>query len=133
VQWVGRAHLFTAEAAGLLIGLAGLVVAWRQYEQSQRDTADERRRVRDRRVMLARVRYRWITGVLEQSLSEQVRIRLGLARRPGVIDQPVMIMRRPAGQPERLPADTPVTPCSTGSAVGCSFSARPGRARPPRC
>jgi hypothetical protein len=53
-----------------------------------RDTADERRRVRDRQVMLNKVRNRWITGVLDQSLANETQIRLGLARRPDTILTP---------------------------------------------
>ncbi|MGH8055586.1 MAG: NACHT domain-containing protein [Stenotrophomonas sp.] len=47
--------------------------------------------------MLRRVRYRWIAGVLDQSLAEEARIGLGV------------IIRRPGGEAEQLPAGTPIS------------------------
>ncbi len=58
--------------------------------------------------MLKQVRYGWITSVLEQSLNEEVRIALGLARRLDVL-QPEMRIRRAGQKPKLLPAGTSVS------------------------
>ncbi|MGH8886633.1 MAG: hypothetical protein ACRDYX_15950 [Egibacteraceae bacterium] len=102
LDWA-REHVLTAAGVAVLVAVAGLVVpflvARHQRGLSRHDTADKERRARDRDVMLKRVRNRWITGVLEQSLAHEARIRLGLTRRPEVIWQPDMLRRRPSGTP----------------------------------
>ncbi|MGH8899519.1 MAG: NACHT domain-containing protein [Egibacteraceae bacterium] len=112
-HWV-RGHVaVTVAVAGLVVAVIALVaqflVPWLQRGWGRRDAVDDRRRARDREVMLKRVRNRWIAGVLEQSLAHEARIRLGLTRRPEVIWQPGMLRRRPSGQAELLPAGTPIS------------------------
>jgi hypothetical protein len=71
--------------------------------------SDDRRRARDRQIMLDRVRYRWITSVLDQSLAHEMRIRLELARRPDAVLAPAMTVRTPAGDTRPPPADASVS------------------------
>jgi hypothetical protein len=109
-----RRHVLTAAGAGVLIGIAGVVapllLAWWQRGWSRRDAAasDQRRQARDRELMRKRVRNRWVKGVLEQSLADEARIRLGLTRRLDAIGQPDLTIRRPGRQPEPLPPGTTI-------------------------
>ncbi|MGH8895797.1 MAG: hypothetical protein ACRDZ4_01945 [Egibacteraceae bacterium] len=89
-----------------MVGAAGLIVPFLLRRLERRDAVGERRRARDRAVMLKRVRNRWITGVLDRSLTEEARIRLGLTRRPEAIAPPAMLIRRPGQAAEPLPAGT---------------------------
>jgi hypothetical protein len=130
--WV-RTHLLTVTVAGLAVSVAGLGMPLLLRWLRQRDAADERRRVRDRAVMLARVRHRWITGVLEQSLANQVHIRLGLTRRPEAVWQADMMLRRPGQPAEPLSANTPLSAVFDELGGGCLFSARQDPAKPPPC
>jgi hypothetical protein len=111
LRWA-REHLLTVAIATLMIGIAQLVVpflvARLQRVWNRRDAIEEERQDRDRRVMLQRVRNRWIAGVLEKSLTDEVRIALGLARRWDVL-QGNMSIRLSGGQSEPLPAATSVT------------------------
>ncbi|MGH8055587.1 MAG: NACHT domain-containing protein [Stenotrophomonas sp.] len=110
LRWA-RIHLFTGTVAGLVATIAGVVLPvllWRlDHRQPKRDAVEGPRRDRSRQSMLNQVRYRWIAGVLEQSLTEEVRIALGLARRSDVL-QRTMSIRRPDGQSELLAAGTEV-------------------------
>jgi hypothetical protein len=100
LRWA-REHLL---AAGVVLGIAGLVLPLLLRRLERREAADEQRRARDREVMLKRVRRRWIEGVLEQSLTKEVRIRLGLARRLDTIRQPDRVIRRRYQKNEILPS-----------------------------
>jgi hypothetical protein len=108
LDWA-REHVFTVAGVGVLLGIAGLVtpflLAWLQRRWSQRDAAatDQRGRARDRELMIKRVRNRWIKGVLEHSLGDEARIRLGLMHRPD------MIISRGGREPTPLPAGTLVS------------------------
>ncbi|MGH8910796.1 MAG: hypothetical protein ACRD0K_30945 [Egibacteraceae bacterium] len=117
---------------GVLIGIAGLATPFLlvrlQRGWSWRDAAasDQRRGARDREIMLKRVRHRWITGVLEHSLADEARIRLGLTRRPDALQRPGMTIRRAGQPPEPLPAGVPVSAVFAEAGGG---AAHPGRAR----
>lgn len=109
VGWVStNLDLLTIVRAVALAGIVKLVLLPLERRQRHRG-AEEQPRDRDRAVMLRRVRNRWIKGVLEQSLAEEARIRLGLTRRPEVIAPPAAIIRRPGGRPEPLPAGTSIS------------------------
>jgi hypothetical protein len=65
--------------------LAPFVIRWldrRRPGQAVETTHD----ARQRRVMLQRVRYKWITGVLEPSLAHAAQLALGLERRPDTLE-----------------------------------------------
>ena len=104
-----RRNVLTVAVAGLLLSALGLVLPFAMRRLERRDAADERRRARDRHIMLKRVRNGWITGVLEQSLVHAVRLRLGLTRRLDAIQQRDLLLRRPGGHSELLPAGTSLT------------------------
>jgi DNA polymerase III delta prime subunit len=106
-RWA-REHLLTVEFAGLLIGIAGLVVSFLVSRRAH-DVTGKERQARDRAVMLKRVRNWWIKDVLDRSLTQEVRIRLGLTRRPEIIAPPAMLIRRPGQAAEPLSAGTPVS------------------------
>jgi hypothetical protein len=107
LRWMLK-HLLTVGGVSVVVGILGLILSFLVYRQQRQGTEVERRRVRDRQVMLARVRHRWINGVLDQSLSNETRIRLELQRRPDLIAPPGMIRRR-KNQAEPLPAGTCIT------------------------
>jgi hypothetical protein len=58
-------HLLTTAVVGLLIGMAGLILPLLIRRLDQRNADAQQHRARDREVMLARVRNRWIAGVLD--------------------------------------------------------------------
>jgi eukaryotic-like serine/threonine-protein kinase len=109
-------HLFA-----VTVGIAGIairVLLWRLQRAQRQPPGDERSQARDRAVMLRRVRYRWITGVLAQSLAREARLQLGLMRRPNAVWQQDMIIRRRAGNAE---------PVSAGMSIGRVFDEVGGR------
>jgi MFS family permease len=124
-RWV-REHLLTVGVAGLLIGLAGLIVPFLMRRLERRDAAAARHRARDRAVMLKRIRNRWIKGVLDQSLTEEARIRLGLRRRPEVIAPPAMLIRRSGQAAEPLPTGTPISEVFAEISGGLLILGAPG-------
>jgi hypothetical protein len=82
-NWLSATALSTAAAvAGVLVPF---VIRWldrRRPGQAVQAIHDGRQR----RVMLQRVRYKWITGVLEPSLAHAAQLALGLERRPDTLD-----------------------------------------------
>jgi hypothetical protein len=67
----------------------------------------ERPRAQDREVMLKRVRYHWVEGVLRRSLAQAVRLRLGLTYRRDAAAQLRDLALHQAGQaPQTVPPDT---------------------------
>ncbi|MGH2707765.1 MAG: NACHT domain-containing protein, partial [Actinomycetota bacterium] len=106
------ARLHLLELLGLMIGAIGVGVPvalwWLQRRHARRDVAEQRLRGRDRTLMLRRVRSRWITGVLDQSLDKETRLRLGLARRLDAAPQSEMLRRRSSHEAQPLPAGAEV-------------------------
>jgi eukaryotic-like serine/threonine-protein kinase len=121
-----RTHLLTVTVAGLLIGIAGLVAPFLVRRLERRDAADKERRTHDRAVMLKRIHNRWIKGVLDRSLTEEARIRLGLTRRPEVIAPPAMLIRRPRQAPDPLLAGIPISEVFTEIGGGLLILGAPG-------
>ncbi|MGH8906751.1 MAG: hypothetical protein ACRD0K_09600 [Egibacteraceae bacterium] len=113
----GATDLF--QLAGLAVAVGGVAVSvlLRRLDRGhrRREGAEARGRARDRAVMLRRVRYRWITGVLEQSLTAQVRIRLGLAYRPDAVLQ--IMDGRPLWGVSRVPRPRRHRPGVAGGAA----------------
>ncbi|MGH8906595.1 MAG: NACHT domain-containing protein [Egibacteraceae bacterium] len=106
--WV-RGHVLTAAGAGVLLGIAGLVMPFLLAWWPRPEVPNPRGQAHDRELMRKRVRSRWIKGVLEQSLADEARIRLGLTRRLDTIGRPDMTIRRGGQSPKPLPAGTPVS------------------------
>jgi hypothetical protein len=86
LRW-GGAHWLSAAAVTAIatvfaaaVALAGLI-AERRLDRLSDPAADKA--ARERRVMLRRVRYEWITGVLEPSLAGTADLAVRLRRRPG--------------------------------------------------
>ncbi len=125
LRWTHE-HLLTVGGVGLVVGILGLIVPFLVSRSERQGATVERRRVRDRQIMLARVRYRWINGLLDRSLAKETRIRLGLTRRPdSIIGQPSMIRHR-KDQAELLPADTSITEMFDELGGGLLILGRPG-------
>jgi eukaryotic-like serine/threonine-protein kinase len=80
LSW-SRDHLLTVTVAGLSISVLGLVTPFLLRKIDRRDAVTQQRRARDRLVMLARVRHRWISGVLDRPDLRQVKFDLGVRRR----------------------------------------------------
>jgi DNA polymerase III delta prime subunit len=99
-----RSHLLTATVAGLVVSMLGLAMPFLVRHVEQQDATAQQRITRDRQVMLARVRHRWISGVLDVSLTDQVWIRLGLRRRPDAVRLPDMVIRRVGAPGGPVPA-----------------------------
>jgi DNA polymerase III delta prime subunit len=102
-NWLSATALSTAAAvAGVVVPF---VIRWldrRRPARAVQATYDPRQR----RVMLQRVRYKWITGVLEPSLAHAAHLALGLERRPDTLDLGARVLHRPDGPPRPLPAGT---------------------------
>jgi hypothetical protein len=80
-----------------------------QTSQIQITTGDDQFR-RNRRQMLEKVRHTWIEGLLEPSLSQLVRIELGLETKPDTVDRPFdLFVQRPTQAPHPLPPGTPIS------------------------
>jgi eukaryotic-like serine/threonine-protein kinase len=62
-----------------------------------------------RAIMLRRVRFKWITGVLEPSLAGAAWLVLGVERRPDLFAMGTRSVHRPGRHPEPLNADTPIS------------------------
>jgi eukaryotic-like serine/threonine-protein kinase len=108
--WPAESYRLTVAVAGLLVSMAGLSIPFLMRRAEILDAATARRHVRDRAIMIIRVRNRWIAGVLEQLLTHEVSICLGLTRRPEAIQRlDRMITRQPGQQSELLPTATPVS------------------------
>jgi hypothetical protein len=61
-----------------------------------------------RLVMLRRVRFKWVKGVLEPSLARAARLVLGLDSRPDALDLGGRIRHRPGRRPQPLPVGSPI-------------------------
>ncbi|MGH8932651.1 MAG: NACHT domain-containing protein [Egibacteraceae bacterium] len=124
-RWA-RTHLLNVAFASLLAGTAALILPFWLRRLERREATEPHRQSRDRVVMLQRVRRRWITGVLEQSSANEVRIRLGLTRRPDAVLQGDVLLRRPHGGREPLPAGTPLTQVFDEAGGGLLILGSPG-------
>ena len=106
LSWLGAASLSaTAAIAGVL---TPFLLRWldRRHLVS---TAVQARDAQQRAIMLRRVRYKWITGVLEPSLAYAVRLVLGMERRPDLLGLGPRTIYRFGSRPEPLPTDTPIS------------------------
>ena len=111
-----------AAVAGVL---APFVVLWlerRRPGQAVEATHDGRQR----RVMLQRVRYKWITGVLEPSLAHAARLALGLKRRPDTLELGARILHGPAGPPRPLAENTRISQVFDSVGGGLLILGAPG-------
>jgi DNA polymerase III delta prime subunit len=107
-----KEHWLTATAVSTAAAVAGVlapfVVHWlerRRPAQAEKATHDPRQRL----VMLQRVRYKWITGVLEPSLAHAAQLALGLERRPDTLDLGARVLHRPDGPPRPLTEGTQIS------------------------
>jgi DNA polymerase III delta prime subunit len=104
-----RAHLLSVGAVTALLTAMPLLVWWLERRDRTHQILDERRHLRDRAVMLARVRHKWIDGVLDSSLGEAARLELGLAYCPTVLAHTGRLGWRHGSNIQPLPAGTTVT------------------------
>jgi DNA polymerase III delta prime subunit len=100
-NWLSATAVSTAAAvAGVL---APFVIRWldrRRPGQAVEAAQDGRQRL----VMMQRVHYKWIKGVLEPSLADAAYLALGLERRPDSLDLGARVLYRPDGPPRPLAA-----------------------------
>jgi eukaryotic-like serine/threonine-protein kinase len=112
LHWAGTSWLGTAASLSATAAIAGvltpLLLRWldRRHLVS---TARQPQDAQQRAIMLRRVRYKWITGVLEPSLAHAVRLVLGMERRPDLLGLGPRTIYRLSSRPEPLPADTPIS------------------------
>jgi DNA polymerase III delta prime subunit len=110
LYWVQANWLSTA-AVGTMAAVAGVLapflIRWLDRRRPAQ-TAGEGRDALQRAVMLRRVRYKWITGVLEPSLAHAAQLVLDLERRPDLLHLGTRAVRRSGRPPESLPPGTPI-------------------------
>lgn len=127
-RWVAGHWLNTA-AIGAATAIAGVLapflIRWLDRRRPVRTTG-QLREAQQRAVMLRRVRYKWITGVLEPSLARAARLVLGLERRPDLLDLGVRAVRRPGRPAEPLPPGTPISEIFTTVGGGLLILGAPG-------
>jgi hypothetical protein len=106
LRWV-REHWLNAAAVSAVGAIAAALVplvTW--YLDDRRGGPGPWRRSRNRKVMLRRVRYKWITDVLESSLDDTPQLDLGLWRRPDVLRRETQATRHQGRPPGPLLAET---------------------------
>jgi len=108
-----RLHLrLWAPLTVLLIVLAALwptIQDWLKQDQARLDKQDQKEEerakeqaYRAREDVLEQVRRAWVRPDLQWSLHEQARISLGLAERPGAVENPLRAVLRRPDQPDQL-------------------------------
>ena len=121
-NWLSTAALSTA--VGVIGVLTPFVLRWLDRRRPVQASGQAQHSQHPRAVMLRRVRYKWIAGVLEPSLGAAVRLVLGLKRRPDLLDQGSGGRRgRP---PAQLAADTPIIEVFDKVAGGLLVLGTPG-------
>jgi eukaryotic-like serine/threonine-protein kinase len=104
-NWLSTASISaTAAVAGVL---APFLLRWLDRRRPA-GTIAQSWDAEQRAIMLRRVRYKWITGVLEPSLAGAAHLVLGLDRRPDLLSLGSRTIRWLGRRPEPLPADTPI-------------------------
>jgi hypothetical protein len=128
LHWA-RENWLSATAIGTAAAVAGVMapflIRWldrRRPIQSARQTRDGQQRT----VMLQRVRYKWITGVLEPSLADAAQLALGLERRTDLLDLGVRMIRRIGRPSEPLRSDTPISQVLDNIGGGLLIVGAPG-------
>jgi eukaryotic-like serine/threonine-protein kinase len=121
-NWLSTAALSTA--AGVIGVLTPFVLRWLDRRHPAQAPEQAQHSQHPRAVMLRRVRYKWITGVLEPSLGPAVRLVLGLKRRPDLLDQGSI--GRPGRPPAQLAADTSIVEVFDKVAGGLLILGAPG-------
>jgi NACHT domain len=128
LHWIKGNWLSTA-AVGTMAAVAGalapFLIRWLDRRRPVKP-AGEGRDALQRAVMLRRVRYKWITGVLEPSLAHAARLVLGLERRPDLLDLGTRAVRRPGRPPEPLPPGTPISEAFDSIGGGLLILGPPG-------
>ena len=106
-SWLGTAASLSATAA-IAASVTPFVLRWldrRQPVRAAGPTLDAQQRA----IMLHRVRYKWITGVLEPSLGRAARLVLGLEPRPDLVALGSRTVYRQGSRPQPLPMDMPIS------------------------
>jgi hypothetical protein len=103
-SWLGAAWVSASAAVAAV--LVPFVLRW--LDRRHPATAGPARDAQQRAIMLRRVRYKWITGVLEPSLARVARLALGMERRPDLLRVGTRTGYRSGPQPEPFPEGTPI-------------------------
>jgi eukaryotic-like serine/threonine-protein kinase len=111
LQWA-KANWLSIPAIGTAAAVAGVlvpfVIRWLDRRRSL-ETDRAGRDVQERAVMLRRVRYKWITGVLEPSLARAAQLVLGLERRPDLLALGARTIHHPGRPAHPLPTGMPIS------------------------
>jgi hypothetical protein len=112
LHWASAGWLAAAASLSATAAVIGVLTPFLLRWLDRRRPASTARRARDaqqRAIMLRRVRYKWITGVLEPSLAHAAHLALGIERRPDLLGLGARAVYRPGSEPELLPANTPIS------------------------
>jgi len=128
LHWV-RVNWLSTTAIGTAAAVAGVLtpflVRWLDRRSPIR-SAGQAREAQQRTVMLQRVRYKWITGVLEPSLADAAQLVLGLERRSDLLGLGARTIRHPGRPPEPLPEGTPISQILDNVGGGLLILGAPG-------
>jgi hypothetical protein len=92
-RWLNAPAITAWGTVLLVVATVGVPLLMRRLDRHERRVIGGG--VKERRAMLRRVRYSWITGVLGPSLEHEARLTLGLERRPDVLQLGSHAIRRP--------------------------------------
>lgn len=111
LRWVNENWL-TTTAIGTAAAVAGVLTPFLiRWLDRRRPIGTDRagQDVQQRTVMLRRIRYKWITGVLEPSLARAAQLVLGLERRPDLLAHGARAVHHPGRPTVPLPAATRIS------------------------
>lgn len=112
LHWATTSWLGTAASLSATAAIAGVLVPFLLRWLDRRhpaNAAGQAQEAQQRAIMLRRVRYKWIIGVLEPSLASAAHLALGMERRPDLLALSVNLVHRPVSRPEPLPVGMPIS------------------------
>jgi hypothetical protein len=121
-NWLSAAAV-SAIAATMAVAVP-FVLRWLDHRPTH--VAGNALQAQQRMIMLRRVRYKWIEGVLEPSLARAAQLVLGLERRPDLLDLGKRTVRPRGQSPKQLPQGGLITDVFNRAGSGLLIVGAPG-------
>lgn len=104
-----KPYLWLSWPLAVLVSACGIWLSLRQAKLTDGKAIPLRSNQRNRAAMLHKVRAIWVTGLLEQSLTDEVRITLNMEEKPDAVYLPLNVqVQELRHSPVSLPAGTPI-------------------------